>query len=327
MNTPTNTPELTASAEIVNEQSLLKEIAQLYGEIFGLAESALEKAIRIGAQLRILKATREHGEWQRYVKMNLPFSLRTASDYMRAAEATEENPQLLEDAKGKTLERLLSLIASPKKPEQPKASPDAAIEEVNVPADEAPQVVDNNPQLLVPEIEEEDLPEPETSRRSMSPPATRTVTSFTKFVTERSGKTRYDYVAVDLTHHQGADWDLRRLNSAASENACVVLQLNAHDIPRAIDSSERDFAFEGMIGVTAEELLTTDAPVPITPVLVLLKGHSDCRGRLQPVLLHSHGEPWYERVLEQVMSALKTPMPKEALIYPADDLVDSDQAA
>lgn len=61
----------------------VREIVQLHQEIGEALRTTLPKAIRIGKLLAEQKAELRHGEWLPWLKKNLPFSERTAQDYLR----------------------------------------------------------------------------------------------------------------------------------------------------------------------------------------------------------------------------------------------------
>ena len=65
------------------EKTRADEIVRLHGEIEGLFKMSLDKAMRIGELLAEQKATMKHGEFTPWVKGNLPFTDRTARNYMR----------------------------------------------------------------------------------------------------------------------------------------------------------------------------------------------------------------------------------------------------
>lgn len=65
------------------ESTPLKEIIALHGEILQAARTSLGKALRVGELLEDVKGGLEHGEWLPWVKSNLPFSERTARNYIR----------------------------------------------------------------------------------------------------------------------------------------------------------------------------------------------------------------------------------------------------
>ena len=71
------------------ERTRISEITQLHGEIAGYIKVTLEKAIRIGELLAEQKAELGHGEWLPWVEENLPFTDRTARNYMRAYESRD----------------------------------------------------------------------------------------------------------------------------------------------------------------------------------------------------------------------------------------------
>ena len=65
------------------EKNRAVEIVSLHGEIEGLLKLSLDKAIRIGELLSEQKANLLHGEFIPWVKANLPFTERTAQNYMK----------------------------------------------------------------------------------------------------------------------------------------------------------------------------------------------------------------------------------------------------
>lgn len=64
-------------------KSPASEIAQLHGEILAAAKTSLDKAIRIGKLLADQKSKLAHGEWLPWLESNVPFTSRTATNYMR----------------------------------------------------------------------------------------------------------------------------------------------------------------------------------------------------------------------------------------------------
>lgn len=65
------------------ELSAVREIRELHSEISDALRQTLPKAIRIGELLTEQKARLEHGAFLPWVKQNLPFTDRTARNYMR----------------------------------------------------------------------------------------------------------------------------------------------------------------------------------------------------------------------------------------------------
>ena len=65
------------------EKSRINEIGTLHGEIVGHLKTSIEKAIRIGELLTEQKASLRHGEFTPWIEGNLPFTDRTARNYMR----------------------------------------------------------------------------------------------------------------------------------------------------------------------------------------------------------------------------------------------------
>lgn len=72
------------------EKSRIKEIVTLHEEVSGLLKMSLDKAIRIGELLTEQKATLKHGEWLPWVNENLPFTDRTARNYMKVFRSRHE---------------------------------------------------------------------------------------------------------------------------------------------------------------------------------------------------------------------------------------------
>jgi hypothetical protein len=64
----------------------IEEIRTLHFQIVGLARTSLEKAIRVGELLTEIKSQLNHGEWLPWIKTNLPFTDRTARNYIRLHE-------------------------------------------------------------------------------------------------------------------------------------------------------------------------------------------------------------------------------------------------
>jgi hypothetical protein len=73
----------TMSAEISGAAC---EINRLHGEICQAARTTIDKAIRIGELLAEQKARLKHGEWLPWLKANVQFTARTASNYQRVFE-------------------------------------------------------------------------------------------------------------------------------------------------------------------------------------------------------------------------------------------------
>jgi len=65
------------------EKSRIQEIARLHAEIVGHLRMSLDKAIRIGQLLTEQKKSLKHGEFTPWLKANIPFTDRTARNYMR----------------------------------------------------------------------------------------------------------------------------------------------------------------------------------------------------------------------------------------------------
>lgn len=107
----------------------IEEIRQLHGEINALARTSLEKAIRVGELLTNIKSRLSHGEWLPWIKENLPFTERTARNYIRL----HENRELL---KSETISDLTDayklLTAKPTPQSAPESEEHAPVVEVPV---------------------------------------------------------------------------------------------------------------------------------------------------------------------------------------------------
>lgn len=64
------------------EKSRKEEIISLHNEISGFLKMSLDKAIRIGELLTEQKTSLKHGSFGNWIKVNLPFTDRTARSYM-----------------------------------------------------------------------------------------------------------------------------------------------------------------------------------------------------------------------------------------------------
>jgi hypothetical protein len=72
--------------------SVVQQINDLHAELVTLAQSSLEKAVRIGELLSKEKVITAHGRWLPWIKSNLTFSQQTASNYMRLYQHRKKLP-------------------------------------------------------------------------------------------------------------------------------------------------------------------------------------------------------------------------------------------
>jgi hypothetical protein len=98
-----------------------KEISRLHQEIGEHLRRSLANAIRIGELLSEQKATLQHGEFGRWISENLPFTDRTARNYMRIFD----NRNILKTETVSDLGTAYKLLSRPQLP--------AAKEDENVP--------------------------------------------------------------------------------------------------------------------------------------------------------------------------------------------------
>ena len=77
------------------------EIIRLHDEVIGALKTSLKKAIRIGELLTDQKESMAHGAFLPWVKENLPFTDRTARNYMRLhRERDRLKTETVSDLKG-----------------------------------------------------------------------------------------------------------------------------------------------------------------------------------------------------------------------------------
>jgi len=85
-----------------NERSCAEEINNLHDEIRQQVESIIPKIMRIGELLVEQKQKMQHGQFTQWATDNLPFSMRTAQNYMKVflnkEQLKNENVSLLSDA-------------------------------------------------------------------------------------------------------------------------------------------------------------------------------------------------------------------------------------
>ena len=88
----------------------VSEIRKLHCDICEAARTSLNKAIRIGEILTEVKSQLKHGEWLPWLTQHLPFSGRTARNYMQCYEQRER----LKLANVANLSEAYDLLAEPK---------------------------------------------------------------------------------------------------------------------------------------------------------------------------------------------------------------------
>ncbi len=134
------------------QESRIKKITALHTEIGGYLKTTLSKAIEIGGLLSEQKAEMDHGQWLPWIKENLPFSERTARDYIQFHERREE----LKTASVADMSEARRLLTKPKTETQTpveiarKKAQQAAIEYLNITmeTEKAKQVINDNPEEI-----------------------------------------------------------------------------------------------------------------------------------------------------------------------------------
>ena len=86
----TNYPIQALMNNELTSQDLAVEIARLHGEVLICARIGLTNAIKIGELLVLQKEKLEHGNFTDWINTNLPFSDRTARNYMRIYNARDK---------------------------------------------------------------------------------------------------------------------------------------------------------------------------------------------------------------------------------------------
>lgn len=102
-------------------QTSADEIRKLHGELLEAARTTLDKAIRIGQLLKGVRASLAHGEWLPWCERNLPFTARTASNYVRVFEDRDR-------LKSETVSDLTDAYAFLAAPELEPLTPEEAAE-------------------------------------------------------------------------------------------------------------------------------------------------------------------------------------------------------
>ncbi len=106
--------------EIVNiEKTRTQEIVRLHSEVVDHLRQSLEKAIRIGQLLSEQKQVLKHGEFIPWLEANIPFTDRTARNYMRLyRERDRIKTETVSDLKG------AYALLTPPRTDDPEFNPD-----------------------------------------------------------------------------------------------------------------------------------------------------------------------------------------------------------
>src|SRR5215212_8755756 len=88
---------LARRTEDLPEWQRNREVAKLTKEILALQREAGAKVVAIvvqmGAKMRQVQASLEHGQWLSWLATAVPFSLRTVQNSMRLSEWAEQDPR------------------------------------------------------------------------------------------------------------------------------------------------------------------------------------------------------------------------------------------
>ena len=83
------------------DKTRVQEIVRLHSEVAIHVRQSLEKAIRIGQLLSEQKQTLKHGEFTQWLEANIPFTDRTARNYMWLyRERDRLKTEIVSDLKG-----------------------------------------------------------------------------------------------------------------------------------------------------------------------------------------------------------------------------------
>jgi hypothetical protein len=92
-------------------KSLITRISANHDKANAAAAEAIEHAVAVGADLLILKGQVDHGHWADFVYAELPFSIRSAQNYMKLAA----NPEKTQPVAHLGIKGALKALAEPKK--------------------------------------------------------------------------------------------------------------------------------------------------------------------------------------------------------------------
>jgi len=93
------------------QKNPINEIIQLHNEIGQYLKMSLDKAIRIGELLTEQKASLKHGDFTPWIESNLPFTDRTARNYMRIYQEKDQ----LKSETVSDLKSAYKLLSTPKR--------------------------------------------------------------------------------------------------------------------------------------------------------------------------------------------------------------------
>jgi hypothetical protein len=99
-----------------------QEIKRLHQEIYGELRTTIQKAIRIGELLTEQKAELVHGEWEDWMRENLPFSRATACNYMHLYKNREAVKTLKLSGLSKAYKRLYGVAKKSKRDKKKKSA-------------------------------------------------------------------------------------------------------------------------------------------------------------------------------------------------------------
>jgi hypothetical protein len=101
---------------VISVTQSLKQIRKLHGEIFQAVRTSLPKAVKIGELLTGIKDKMDHGEWLPWIQKNLPFSERTAQNYIRCFDEKDRLKSATVADLPLSVSGALALLSEPKIP-------------------------------------------------------------------------------------------------------------------------------------------------------------------------------------------------------------------
>lgn len=161
-NSTLSTRRVKAAGQLSKAEAIA-EIKSLHEDLCFAAQISLEKAMRIGQVLSAQKEKLPHGKWEDFVLAELPFTVRTASNYMRVARHLKS--ETISDLPLTAAYRLLT---------EPKHKPQTKPAQRESEQEDPPRVV-AHVEVMTPELDPPTSPTPsEGTERIIDAPALET---------------------------------------------------------------------------------------------------------------------------------------------------------
>lgn len=207
------------------------EIARLHAEVFRLAETSRERAIRIGELLTKIKASMPVGTWIDWLQENVGFHLTTCQRYMRVYDRRNTlDPEMV------SFTKVIKSLTIPKepKPEEPPPPPDdpphirTATEEIDnlqapIPAEQAV-----HQEILNREAQEQKLKAIQEEEQVLTSPPAFELQAEKPITLEQKFQDLYDWIIGDLKQHPDHDVEVfRRLAQTSARLRDAMTHIRA----------------------------------------------------------------------------------------------------